>query len=96
MVPEIGSVMSKIFWHSRPFFVLLPLLQPEKLRLKRLEISSSYTCVAKLMIRWCMDPKIQCATDRGMNKKWYIEVGASPKKICDRSWDIRLNNYGPD
>ena len=32
MVPEIGSVMNKVFCHSRPFFSLLPPLQPEKLK----------------------------------------------------------------
>ena len=29
-------------------------------------------------------------------KKWHIEVGAPPKKLCDRSWNIRLNYFGPN
>ena len=29
----------------------------------RLEISSFYMCVPKIMIRWCMVPEIWCATD---------------------------------
>ena len=54
---------------------------------KRLEISSLYTCVPKIMIRWCTVPEIWCATvgltdwrtmDR--QKKWHIEVGAPTKK----------------
>ena len=52
---------------------------------KHLEISSFYTCVPKIMIRWCMVPEIWCVTDRQMDrwtdrwKKWHIEVGAPPK-----------------
>ena len=46
-----------------------------------------YTCVPKIMIRWCTVPEIWCATvgltdwrtmDR--QKKWHIEVGAPTKK----------------
>ena len=61
---------------------------------KCLEISSFYLCVPKIMIRWCTVPEILCMTDgwtdgrtdgrmdRWMDgrKKWYIEVGAPPKK----------------
>ena len=55
------------------------------------EISPFYTCVPKIMIRWCTVPKIWCATDgrtdRQMDgwKKWHIKVGASPKN-CDELW----------
>ena len=31
---------------------------------KGLEISSFYTCVPKIMIRWCVVPEIWCTTDR--------------------------------
>ena len=48
---------------------------------KRLEISSFYTCVPKMMIRWCMGPEIWYATDGRMDGKSDIEVGAPPKKI---------------
>ena len=54
---------------------------------KHLEISSIYTCVPKVMIRWCMVPEIWCATDRQMDrqtdkwKKWHIEVRAPRKKM---------------
>ena len=49
---------------------------------KHLEISSFYTCVPKIMIRWCTVHKKWCATDRRTDrwKKWHIEVGAPPKK----------------
>ena len=48
---------------------------------------TSYTCVLKIMIRWCTVPKIWCAkhgrTDGWTEgrKKWHIEVGAPLKKI---------------
>ena len=51
---------------------------------KHHEISSFYTCVPKIMIRWCTAPEIWCVTDGQTNgqtngwKKWQIEVGASP------------------
>ena len=51
---------------------------------KSLEISSFYTCVPKMMIRWCMVPEIWYATDGRMDRwteKSGIEVGAPPKKI---------------
>ena len=54
---------------------------------KSLEISSLYTCVPKMIIRWCMAPEIRCATDgrkdRWTNgqRKWRREVGVPPKKI---------------
>ena len=45
---------------------------------KRLEISSFYTCVPKILITWCTVPEIWCATDGWTDgrKKWYIEIGA--------------------
>ena len=51
------------------------------------KISSFYTCVPKIMIRWCTAPEIWCVTDRQTNgqtnewKKWQIEVGASPNNM---------------
>ena len=49
---------------------------------KRPEISF-YTCVSKMMIRWCMVRGIWYATDGWTDgrKKWHIEVGGPPKKI---------------
>ena len=52
-----------------------------------LQISSFYTCVPKIMIRWCKVPEIWRMTDgktnrqmdRQTQKKWNIEVGALPK-----------------
>ena len=29
-------------------------------------------------------------------KKWHIEVGTPPKKLDGRSWDRRLNHFGPN
>ena len=36
---------------------------------KCLEISSFYTCVPKIMIRWCRCPEIWCTTD-GRTDRW--------------------------
>ena len=49
-----------------------------------MKISSFYTCVPKIMITWCIVPKIWWAIDKQTDtdrwtKKWHIEVGASPK-----------------
>ena len=48
---------------------------------KCMEISSFYTCVPKIMVRWHTIPEIWCATGRWTDrwKKWHIEVGAPPK-----------------
>ena len=52
---------------------------------KHLEISSLYTCVPKIMIRWSEVPEIWYAKDRQTDghtdgqKKWHIEVGVPPK-----------------
>ena len=45
------------------------------------------------MIRWCTVPKIWCATDRRRDRK--SDTGGCPtQKLI--SWDIRLNNFGPN
>ena len=59
-------------------------LTAQKIKISRkskkvLEISSSYTCVPKIMIRWCSVPEIRCMThrwtdiqmDRGTEKVTY-------------------------
>ena len=79
-------------FHFRLFFVLLqggksPLtaqkIKTSKKWKKHLEISSFYTCVPKIMIRWCMVPEIWCATDEQTDgwKKWHKEMGAPPKNV---------------
>ena len=65
----------------RPIFFLFtsPAQQPKKSKWEKkwkkklLEISSFYTYIPKLMIRWCTVPEKWCATDRQMDrwKKWY-------------------------
>ena len=72
------------FW---AFFALLPLLTAQRIKIskkwkKSLEISRFYTCVPKIIIRWCTVPEIWCAREGGTDgrKKWHIEVGAPPKK----------------
>ena len=64
-VPEIWHITDVIvIFHFGLFFALL---QPKKPKFqkneKHLEISSFYTCVPKIMIRWCMVPEKWCATD---------------------------------
>ena len=58
------------------FFALYKTLQ------KCQEISSFYTCVPKVMIRWCTVPQTWCATDGRTDgrKKWHIEAGAPHEK----------------
>ena len=92
-VPEIWHVTHVIFiFHFRLFFVLLqggksPLtaqkIKTSKKWKKHLEISSFYTCVPKIMIRWCMVPEIWCATNEQTDgwKKWHKEIGAPPKNV---------------
>ena len=72
------------FFHFGLFFALLP-LTAQKIKISRKwkkyqEISSFYTCVPKIMIRWRTVPETWCATDRRMDgrEKWHIEVGAPP------------------
>ena len=58
------------FSFSAIFFPFYP-LAAQKLKFQKhengdiiiLEISSFYTCVRKVMIRWCKAPEIWCATD---------------------------------
>ena len=58
----------------------------EKNEEKKLQISSFYTCVPKIMIRWCLAPEIWCRKDRWTDgqrwKKWRIEVDALSKNVC--------------
>ena len=62
---------------------------------KYLVISSFYTCVPKIMIRWCTVTEIWCARDRRTDerkngrKKWHIEVAASPKNSVCRTPYLR-------
>ena len=69
MVPEIWRVADVIaILHFGPYFFLLPPSQPKKWKFqkkwkKRLDISSFYTCVPKIMIRWFTVPEIWCTTD---------------------------------
>ena len=79
------------FSFSAIFFPFYP-LAAQKLKFQKhengdiiiLEISSFYTCVRKVMIRWCKAPEIWCATDGRTDrwKKWDTEVGVPPKN-CD-------------
>ena len=51
------------------------------------------------MIKWCMIPEIRWARVRPMKrwtdgwKKWYIEVGASPKNIMQLHCGGNLNVF---
>ena len=67
-VPEIWCVTDIIvIFHFGLFFALLPLNSPKNQNFKkmkqRLEISSFYICVPKIMIRWCTIPEIWCVVD---------------------------------
>ena len=81
IVPEIWRVTDVIvIFHFGLFFTLLPPLTAQKIKIskklkKTLEISSFYTCVPKIMIRWCTVPEIWCATGGQTDgrKKWHIE-----------------------
>ena len=70
------------FTNSQPLLPNSPKNENFKKWKKRLKISSFYTCVPKIMIRWCTVPKKWCASDwlTDGQKKWRIEVGAPPKK----------------
>ena len=64
-------------WPIFFFFSPLPPDSPKnqngkKMKKKLLEISSFYTYIPKIMIRWCTVPEKWCATDRQMDrwKKW--------------------------
>ena len=84
------------FW---AIFASLPPYQPKKLKQKKLkknpvEISSFYTCVPKIMIRWCtvpetwwvMDGQTDGQSDRHEN--WHIEVGTPPTKNLSEQSEI--------
>ena len=69
------AIINKL-WKTRK----IRILKKWKKNPKMPEISSFYTCVPKIMIRWCMVSKVWCTTDgRTDRKKWHIEVGAPPK-----------------
>ena len=67
--PEITSKTDRIVSHFGQVSPFTPLKtsHPRNSKLKNmrkfLEISSFYTCVPTIMIRWCMVPEIWCATD---------------------------------
>ena len=87
-VPKIWHVTDVIIiFHSGLFFALLASLTTQKIKISIkwktfLEISLFYTCVPKIMIRWCTVPEIWCTTDGQIDerKKWHIEVDAPPRK----------------
>ena len=81
-VPEVWCVTDVTFisWLGLFFFLFTPpAQQPKKSKWEKnekkklLEISSFYTYIPKIMIRWCTVPEKWCATDRQMDrwKKWY-------------------------
>ena len=51
-------------------------IKKKKKMKKSLELSSSYTCVPKIMIRWCMVPEIWCVTDgqTDLQKNFYFSL----------------------
>ena len=73
--------------HFEFFSALSPSNIPKNQNLIKNE--KTYTCVPKIMIRWCTVSEIWCAKDRrtyrrmdgrtDRRKKWHIEVGAPPK-----------------
>ena len=96
-VPEIWHVTDVIvIFHFGLFFVKWKFQKKWK---KHLEISSFYTCVPKILIRWCTVPEEWCMTDGRTDrlKKWHIEVGAPPKnkKIYFELLTWRLNFLFP-
>ena len=67
-VPEVWHVIDVIvIFHFGLFLPFYPPIIPKnkisKKMKKHLEISSFYTVVPKIMIRWCTVPKIWCVTD---------------------------------
>ena len=69
-VPEIRPVTDvHVNFHFGLFFGLFCPLTAKKIKIsknwkKHPEISSFYTCVPKIMIRWCMIPEIWCVTKK--------------------------------
>ena len=51
--------------------------------LAALEAWSFYTCLPKIMIRWCTVPEIWCGMNGRTNglEKWHVGVGSPPKNI---------------
>ena len=98
-VPDIWYVTDVIVvsFHVGLFLLFYPPPPP----LTSIEKSSFYTCVTKIMDRWCMVTQIRCATDEWMDgrtdgrKKWHIEVGTPPKKCCRKKilnlWNLPVN-----
>ena len=80
-VPQITCMMGVIvIFHFGLFqkknypiypFILITAwkIKIKKKRKYHLEISSFYTCVQKMIIRWCMIPEIWCTTD-GWTDRW--------------------------
>ena len=65
------------FLPSPPLTTQKVKISKQKVKKKCLEISSFYTCVPKIMIRYCMVPEIWCVMDGW--KKWHTEVGVPLK-----------------
>ena len=80
-VPEIWHMDVIVIFHFGLFFCpFTPVIAQKNQNFnkkKYLEISSFYTCVPKIMIRWCTVPEKWCMTDE--QKKWHTEVGVPPK-----------------
>ena len=87
-IPKIWHVTDVMLFLILGYFLhFYPLTCPKnenfkKMKKKHLEISALYTCVPKIMIKWCIVPEKWCVMDRRSDrrKKWHIEVGAPPKK----------------
>ena len=73
-VPEIWHVTHVIIiFHFGLFFALLRSKNQNLKWKKHLEISSFYTCVPKIMIRWCTVPETWCRMNgqkNGRTDKW--------------------------
>ena len=73
--PEIWHVTNVILiFHFELFFFPFTTLTAQKIKFsikwkKQLETSSFYTCVLKIMIKWCMVPEIWCVTNRQTDGK---------------------------
>ena len=92
-VPEIWRITDVIvIFYFGLFLPFYPPNSPKNQNFKKIKKTvgdtSFYTCVSKIMIRWCMVPEKWCVTDRQTDgqKKWHIEVGAPPKKQSGTSF----------
>ena len=100
-VPEIWRVTGVIvIFHIGLFFALLPTNSPQNENLKkkwkkRLEISSFYICVPKIMIRWCT-AEIWWATDgrRDGREKWQSWVPHLKTRAVCTQWTWCRNWVG--